>query len=137
MRLGRFVALKILPHEMAAGSEHAAQCARRLMHEAKSASALNHPNIITIYDTGSEAGVDYIAMEYVEGHTLAARIGRNRLRINETLQLAAAAAINAKIAQAAPIRIDGRTQIRNRRSGGWWTALCAASNATIFGLSET
>ena len=67
IRLGRSVALKMLPGEWVANSERK----RRFALEAKAASALNHPNIITIYDIDVADGVDFIAMEYVAGHTLA------------------------------------------------------------------
>src|SRR5690242_9628683 len=103
MRLDRLVALKVLPREMPAGSEQAAHYAHRLTHEAKSASALNHPNIITIYESGSEAGIDYIAMEYVQGQTLAALIGLHGVKISETLHLAAQIADGVAAAHAAGI----------------------------------
>ena len=67
IRLDRSVALKLLPGESVANSERK----RRFALEAKAASALNHPNIITIYDIGVADGVDFIAMEYVAGQTLA------------------------------------------------------------------
>ena len=61
---------------------------RRFIQEARAASALNHPNIITIYDIGSERGTDFIVMEYVEGKTLDQRIPRKGMRLNEALKLA-------------------------------------------------
>jgi eukaryotic-like serine/threonine-protein kinase len=64
--LDRLVAIKVLPPEKLADVERK----RRFVQEAKSASALNHPNIITIYDIASESGVDFIAMEYVPGKAL-------------------------------------------------------------------
>src|SRR5579862_6465298 len=64
--LDRMVALKVLPHDKMSDPERK----RRFSQEAKAASALNHPNIITIYDIASEGDVDFIAMEYVEGRTL-------------------------------------------------------------------
>jgi serine/threonine protein kinase len=82
--LDRFVAIKVLPHERVADPERK----RRFVQEAKAASALNHPNIITIHDIASEQGTDFIAMEYVPGKTLDALIRRKGMRITETLRLA-------------------------------------------------
>ena len=65
-RLEREVAIKVLPAELASDAERL----KRFEKEARSASALNHPNIVTIYDIGSEGGISYIAMERVEGATL-------------------------------------------------------------------
>ncbi len=58
------------------------------MQEARAASALNHPNIIVIYDIGSESGIDFLVMEYVVGKTLDQRIPRKGMRLNEALKLA-------------------------------------------------
>jgi serine/threonine protein kinase len=70
--LDRFVALKVLPPEKVADAERK----RRFVREAKAASALNHPNIITIYDIDQESGTDFMAMEYVDGQTLSRLIAR-------------------------------------------------------------
>src|SRR5580765_7182634 len=82
--LDRLVALKVLPPEKVADPERK----RRFVQEAKAASALNHPNIITIHDIASENGVDFIVMEYVQGKTMDALVPRKGLRLNETLKLA-------------------------------------------------
>jgi eukaryotic-like serine/threonine-protein kinase len=65
-RLGRKVAIKVLPEEFTADSERV----RRFEREARAASAINHPNILTIYEIGLSDGKHYIASEYVEGETL-------------------------------------------------------------------
>ena len=87
-RLERIVVLKFLPKEVAEDRESL----ERFRHEAKSASALNHPNICTVYDFGEDAGRAFIAMEYLEGETLAARIKRGSVPCEEALRIAIAVA---------------------------------------------
>src|SRR6266853_6195987 len=82
--LDRFVAVKVLPAEKLKDAERR----RRFTQEAKAASALNHPNIITIYDISSSDGVDFIAMEFVEGRTMEALIAAGPLRVSDTLKYA-------------------------------------------------
>ena len=82
--LDRFVAIKVLPPEKVSDPTRKA----RFIQEAKAASALNHPNIITIYDISSDNGVDFIAMEYVDGKTLDQMIARKGMRLNEALKIA-------------------------------------------------
>src|ERR1700686_3955623 len=70
-RLNRVVAIKVLPPVAGAGEDSA----NRLAREAQAASALNHPNIVTVYEIGNEGAVEYIAMERVIGRTLRELIG--------------------------------------------------------------
>src|SRR5437762_1300483 len=79
--LDRPVAIKILRADATTSPERK----RRFMQEAKSASALNHPNIIHIYDISSSDGTDFIAMEFVAGKTLDQLIGRNGFPLRDTL----------------------------------------------------
>jgi eukaryotic-like serine/threonine-protein kinase len=81
-RLGRQVAIKILPAEFAAD----ARLRSRLEREAKLISSLNHPHICTLHDVGHENGVDYLVLEYCEGATLAQRLQRGPLPNEQVLQ---------------------------------------------------
>src|SRR5712692_2971032 len=81
-KLDRKVALKILPADVAANKERM----RRFVQEAKAAAALNHPNIAHIYEIGEADGINFIAMEYVEGQTLREKIHRERTELGKLLR---------------------------------------------------
>src|SRR5260370_36837137 len=78
-RLGREVAIKILRADKAAAPDRTA----RFLQEARAASALNHPHIITIYDVGVEGGSNFLVMEYVKGRPLDQLISRNGMPVRD------------------------------------------------------
>src|SRR5947209_6112262 len=81
--LERTVALKLLPADVAADQQRMS----RFVQEARAASALNHPNILTIYDIGRADSTRFIATEFIEGETLRARLKRARLTLGEALDI--------------------------------------------------
>src|SRR5437763_6294620 len=83
-KLNRKVALKILPAELAANHDRM----RRFVQEAKAASALNHPNIVTIHEIDEFDSSHFIATEFIEGETLRDRLSRSQLDLPQALDIA-------------------------------------------------
>ena len=98
-KLNRKVALKILPAEVAEDRERM----RRFVQEAKTASALNHPNIITIYEIDQTDSGHFIATEFIDGGTLRAKLTRERMKVDEALDVAQQAAFALTAAHGAAI----------------------------------
>ncbi|HTZ96166.1 MAG TPA: protein kinase [Terriglobales bacterium] len=102
-RLDRIVAIKVLPSHLSADPE----LKQRLEREAKAISALQHPNICTLYDIGTQDGTNFLVMEYLEGQTLAERLQKGPLPIDQILKIGAEiAAALAKAHQQGIIHRD-------------------------------
>jgi len=98
-RLGRTVALKVMHPDRSGGADRM----NRFMREAQAASALNHPNIVTIYEIDADQGIDYIAMEFIGGGTLADLLASGPLPVERALRLAVQVADALMAAHAAHI----------------------------------
>jgi eukaryotic-like serine/threonine-protein kinase len=83
-RLNRVVAIKVMRGHI--GADH--QLRERFDREARAISSLNHPHICALYDVGTQDGIDFLVMEYLDGETLADRIARDPLSVAESLQIA-------------------------------------------------
>src|ERR1051325_560892 len=83
-RLDRTVAIKVLPEHIARREDLRA----RFEREARAVASLNHPHICTLYDIGNQNGAGYMVMEYMEGETLAARIGKGALPLDQAVKFA-------------------------------------------------
>src|SRR6266536_3399114 len=83
-QLGRKVALKLLPESLTANEAQLS----RFKTEARAASALNHPNILTVYEIGADANRQFIATEFIEGMTLRASLARGRMNLRDALEIA-------------------------------------------------
>src|SRR5579885_1489536 len=96
IRLGRKVALKILPPE----SMERPGRVRRFEQEARAASALNHPNILTVFEIGELDGIPFMATELVEGQTLRSMVMKSRLPLDQALNIAVQIASALAVAHA-------------------------------------
>jgi len=83
-RLDRDVAVKVLPAHLSDSPKRR----QRLEREAKAISGLSHPHICTLYDIGQEAGIDFLVMEHLEGESLADRLTKGRLPLEQALRCA-------------------------------------------------
>lgn len=83
-RLGRKVALKFLPERLTADKMQLS----RFKSEARTASSLNHPNILTVYEIGAEGDRHFIATEFIEGVTLRASLAGGRMTVHDALEIA-------------------------------------------------
>jgi eukaryotic-like serine/threonine-protein kinase len=88
VRLDRTVAIKVLASHLSSSPE----LKQRMEREARAISSLNHPNICQLYDIGSQDGTDYLVMEFLEGETLAERLSKGALPLNEILKIGIAVA---------------------------------------------
>ena len=88
VRLDRTVAVKVLASHLSSSPE----LKQRMEREARAISSLNHPHICHLYDIGSQDGTDYLVMEFLEGETLAERLGKGALPLNEILRIGIAVA---------------------------------------------
>ena len=121
-RLHRLVAVKVLPADVASDPDRR----QRLQREARAIAAMTHPHICTLHDVGHDSGVDYLVMEYLEGETLAARIARGRLPLDQALRYASQIAIALSEAHRAgiahrdlkPLNVMIRSTAPTRRSDG-------------------
>jgi len=98
-KLGRKVALKTLPAAFTGNRERM----RRFQQEARAASALNHPNIMTIYEIGEEGGGNFIAAEHIDGETLRVRLRQGRIELDDALDIALQTAFAISAAHEAGI----------------------------------
>jgi serine/threonine protein kinase/Tol biopolymer transport system component len=98
-RLGRKIALKLLPSQFTNDKDRL----RRFQQEARAASALNHPNILTVHEIEQRDGLHYIATEFVDGATLRQHMNKDRMRLDQVLNIASQVASALQAAHAAGI----------------------------------
>jgi serine/threonine protein kinase len=125
-KLRRLVALKLLLAKFTQDEDRL----RRFEQEACAASALNHQNILTIYEVGSEKDVRFIATEYIDGATLRQQMGHVPMKPSQALDITAQAAAALATAHAAGIALFTATSSRK-------TSCCAATAASIYSISAS
>ena len=111
-RLERVVAIKLLPESRATDAERRS----RFIHEAKAASALNHPNIVAIHEVGEQDGRTFMVMEFVDGKQLSELIPRKGMRLTEALRVAVQVADALTAAHASGHRAS-RSEARQYHGG--------------------
>ena len=124
-RLDRMVAIKVIPAHLS--SEPLRR--QRFEREAKAISALQHPNICTVYDVGHQDGTDYLVMEYLEGETLASRLAKGPLPLEQTLRY------GIEISDALDAAHDRSIVHRDLKPGNIFVTTHGESKVLDFGLA--
>jgi serine/threonine protein kinase/TolB-like protein len=125
-RLERTVAVKVIPRSLSSDPMRR----QRFEREARAIALLQHPNICTLYDVGSQDGTDYLVMEYLEGQTLAARLLKGRLDIDLTLRYA------AEVADALEVSHRRGIVHRDIKPGNIFITMRGETKVLDFGLAK-